>query len=91
MSAAAMAQANAWIDYHQGYCFGKERGLLSRDAVLEAIRKVKGEEDRRGIGHRFFKGYTDALIDAAVWRPGRGIPPPWDDWKMPRNDPHQDG
>jgi len=56
MSAAGMAQANAWIDYHQGYCFGKERGLLSRDAVLEAIRKVKGEEDRRGIGHRFFKG-----------------------------------
>ena len=83
MSGAGMAHANAWIDYHQGYCFGKERGLLSRDAVLEAIRKVKGEEDRQGLGHRFLKGYTDALIDAAVWRPGRGIPPPWDDWKMP--------
>jgi hypothetical protein len=68
---AVVAQANAWLDYHQGYCFGKERGLLSQDVLLEAIRKAAGQERRSGIGHRFFKGYTDALIDAGVWRPGR--------------------
>ena len=57
--------------------------LLSRGVVLEAIRQATGQERRRGIGHRFFKGYTDALIDAAVWRPGRGTPAPWDGWNMP--------
>ena len=79
---AAVAHANACLDYHQGYRFGKEHGLLSRDVVLEAIRKAEGQERRRGAGHRFFKGYTDALIDAGVWRPGRGTPAPWGGWKM---------
>jgi hypothetical protein len=51
----------------------KKRGLLSQNVVLGAIRKAASQERRNGIGHRFFKGYTDALIDAGVWRPGRGI------------------
>jgi hypothetical protein len=42
----------------------KGAGLLSQDVLLEAIRKAAGQQHRRGIGHRFFKGYTDALIDA---------------------------
>jgi hypothetical protein len=83
---AVVAQANAWLDYHQGYCFGKERGLLSQDVLLEAIRKAAGQERRSGIGHRFFNGYTDALIDAGVWRPGRGTPAPWAGWHIRPHD-----
>ena len=83
---AAVAQANAWLDYHRGYCFGKERGLLSQDVLLEAIRKAASQERRRGIGHRFFKGYTDALIDAGVWRPGGGTPAPWVSWHIRPHD-----
>ena len=29
---AAVAHANACLDYHQGYRFGKEHGLLSADS-----------------------------------------------------------
>lgn len=39
-----------------------------------------------GWNARSTDGYTDALIDAGVWRPGRGTPAPWAGWHIRPHD-----
>ena len=84
----SVAQANAGIDYRDGYAYGKKHGLVAESQVVEAIKAHPAQGRRMGVGHRFASGYFDALIDAGVWAPNTvpntmGTPAPWAAWKLP--------